>query len=212
MSDAARAAIDGAPPSPHGVHDVEGGACADPPAILASAALRARHRRPWPGPSRCTLRFAAARKEPSTSWDALGSRGLAATLGVTRWEDVRISMVDMQTVSIEANGTKLLRTFVELGFVDGRKRESVSPTKAWSLLLLFCKQQRIKPSEYREFGKPYGVKKSIQSIGVAMRAAFGLDDHPIHSYSKRNSLWEARFRVEEPAPEGERGQKRGRKG
>jgi hypothetical protein len=88
----------------------------------------------------------------------------------------------------------------------------VSPTTAWSLLLLICKKQRIKPSEYREFGKPNAAKKAIQEIGVAMREVFGLDDHPIHSYSKRNRVWEARFCVEAPTPEGERVQMRGGKG
>ena len=137
--------------------------------------------------------------------------GIAALLGVTRWEAIRITVVDSHTVRIEANGKTLLRTFVELGFVDGRKREIVTPTTAWPLFLLFCKMKRLKPSAYTSEGnsrnKPFGVKKAIERIGVALRAAFGLEEHPIHSYSKRSRLWEARFLVAAGAGEAPRGAK-----
>ncbi len=122
--------------------------------------------------------------------------GIAALLGVSRWEQIRFDVVDPHTVRIEANGKTLLRTFVELGFVDGRKRDIVTPTAAWPLFLLFYKRKRIKPSAYAEEGnKPFGVKKAIERIGAALRASFGLPEHPIHSYSKRSRLWEARFLV-----------------
>ncbi len=67
---------------------------------------------------------------------ALAGGGIAALLGATQWEDIRITFVDGHTVRIEAHGKALLRTFVELGFVDARKTEVV-PVKAWALLLVF---------------------------------------------------------------------------
>jgi hypothetical protein len=121
--------------------------------------------------------------------------GIAALLGATRWEEIRLTVVDGHTLRIEANGKTLLRTFVELGFVDGRKRDVVTPTSAWAVLVLFCKEGRIKPSAYREVGKPFGAKKAIERLGVAMRASFGLAEHPIHQYSKRSRQWETRFLV-----------------
>jgi len=84
---------------------------------------------------------------------------------------------------------------VELGFVDKRKTNDVVPTTAWTLLLVFCERGRIKPSAYATMGKAYGAKKAIERIGEVMRPAFGLKEHPIHSYSKREKLWEARFRI-----------------
>jgi hypothetical protein len=141
--------------------------------------------------------FAPRAVAPELPSEPPSALGIAALLGVTRWEEVRIAQVDGHTVRIEANGKTLLRTFVELGFVDGRKTALVTPTKAWSVLLLFCKQKRIKPSAYREHGAAYGVKKAIERLGSAMRASFGIAEHPIHAYSKRASLWEARFQVAE---------------
>ena len=125
--------------------------------------------------------------------------GLAAALGATRWEQIRITPVDGHTVRIEANGQALLRTFVELGFVDGRKREVVTPISAWALFLVFCREGRVKPSAYAKLGVASGAKKAIERIGSAMRQAFGLDQHPIHSYSKKSKLWEARFLAASPS-------------
>jgi hypothetical protein len=39
----------------------------------------------------------------------------------------------------------------------------------------------------------FGVKKAIERIGVALRGAFVLEEHPIRSYSKTTREWEARF-------------------
>ena len=87
----------------------------------------------------------------------------------------------------------VLRTFVELGFVDGRKREFVTPTTSWSLFVLFCKKGRIKSSEYAGLEKKaFGVKKMITRMGATLRA-----EHPIHTYSKRSRLRETRFLVAE---------------
>jgi hypothetical protein len=123
-------------------------------------------------------------------------RGLAAELGVSRWEQTRFSIVDGHTVRIEANGQSVLRTFVELGFVDRRKTEVVTPVAAWGLFLLFCKAGAIRPSEYAQYGKPYGAKKAVEGIGKAMTKAFGLEESPIRRYSRARGSWETRFLVE----------------
>jgi hypothetical protein len=85
--------------------------------------------------------------------------------------------------------------------VDGRKKDVVTPTLAWALLVMFCKKKRLKPSAYPQAGKAFGVKKAVERIGASMREAFGLVEHPIHSYSKTARLWEARFRIAEGAGE-----------
>jgi hypothetical protein len=123
------------------------------------------------------------------------AHGIAAVLGVQAWRDMRISFVDGTTVRIEAKGKTLLRTFVELGFVDARKRQIVTPVTAWALLLAFCKKGYVKPSEYGALGKPYGAKKAMEGLNRAMRASFGLEERPIAQYDKRRGQWTAKFRV-----------------
>jgi hypothetical protein len=77
-------------------------------------------------------------------------------------------------------------------------------------LLLFVKKGRLKPSAYAEVSrdKPFGAKKAIERIGKAMRASFGLAAHPIHSYSKRARLWEARFLIADGADREQGGEAR----
>jgi hypothetical protein len=124
--------------------------------------------------------------------------GLAARLGVTRWEDVRLSVVDDHTLRIESKGQTLLRTFVELGFVDARKKDVVRPVIAWGMLLLLCKKGEMRPSEYGEMGKAFAAKKAIERLGAALREAFGLEEHPVRTYSRRDGRWAPRFRVAAP--------------
>ena len=124
--------------------------------------------------------------------------GLAGQLGVTRWEEIRLTELDGHTLRVEANGKALLKTFVELGFVDRRKTGVVMPVQAWALLLVFCREGgRVKPSAYGTIGKPYAVKKAVEAIGKRMKVAFGIEEAPIRTYEKRDAAWVARFRVGE---------------
>jgi hypothetical protein len=134
--------------------------------------------------------------------------GIAALLGVNSWEQIRLIVLDGHTLRIEANGQTLLRTFVELGFVDKRKTEVVTPVTAWAMLILLCKKGMLRPSEYGQVGKAYGAKKAIERLGAPMRAAFGIAEHPIHEYSRRGGRWVPRFLV----AAGESGEVRNRQG
>lgn len=123
-----------------------------------------------------------------------GMAGIAAQLGATRWEDIRITMVDENTVRIEANGQSLLRTFVEMGFVDKRKKKSVTSVTGWKVLLLLCAKGVLRPSEYQQFGKQWAAKKGIESMRAQLQLAFGLQEDPLLSYLTRSG-WRPRFRV-----------------
>ena len=118
---------------------------------------------------------------------------LAALLGVTRWEDIRLIPVDDQTLRIEAKGQTLLRSFAELGFVDGRTKDA-RPVSGWHLLLLLCHKGVLRPSEYAEFGKKWGAKKGIEEMRKRLCAAFGLAEDPLLTYLSRKG-WRPRFRV-----------------
>jgi hypothetical protein len=120
--------------------------------------------------------------------------GLATLLGAARWEDIRILAVDEHTVRIEAGTEAVLRTFVELGFTDTRKKEGAKPVTGWHVLLLLCHKGVLRPSEYRQFGKQWGAKKGIEDMRRRLRLAFGLEGDPLLSYLTRTG-WRPRFRV-----------------
>jgi hypothetical protein len=121
--------------------------------------------------------------------------GLAAKLGIAKWEDVRILVVDAHTVRLDgSNGRALLTTFVELGLVDGRKVAVVTPVTAWALLRMICTHGKRMPSQYGEHGKKFGVKKVVFGLRAALKGAFGLEEDPFLSYSS-NGGWTPRFKV-----------------
>jgi hypothetical protein len=124
-------------------------------------------------------------------------RGIAAELGVVRWEPILVTLVDPQTVRIEANGNVLLKTFVELGFVDERRKDVVTPVTGWHLFVLILTQGRMRPSEYARFGTAYAATRAMSRMTAPLRAAFGISTSPMRKYSRKNG-WLPRFRVAPP--------------
>lgn len=126
-------------------------------------------------------------------------QGIAAELGATKWEDIGFVLVDGHTLRIEAVagagvGAVLLRTFVELGFSDARKRDELVPIIGWSVLLLILRKGHLRPSEYAEFGKAYAVKKGVEVVRRLLKTAFGLKGDPFLPY-RSDVGWAPRFRV-----------------
>jgi hypothetical protein len=122
------------------------------------------------------------------------STGIAAVLGVTRWEQIRVGIADGHTVRIEAGGKTVLKTFVDLGFFDGRSSETVMPVKAWSVFLAVCKDGRFRPSDYGKIGEAMSAKKAIETVRNTLREAFGIEGNPFREYTVREG-WRARFLV-----------------
>ena len=118
--------------------------------------------------------------------------GIAAALGVTRWGQIRMTMVDEMTVRIQGNGASVLKTFVELGFLDKRKVGEAMPVQAWGLFVLLCRQGRFRPSAYAQMGKKWGAKKAVQTMRDALKGVFGLAEDPLLGYSPKGG-WAARF-------------------
>lgn len=125
--------------------------------------------------------------------------GLAAEIGAKMWEDIAITEIDGTTVRIACTdgasvGSIAMRTFVELGFADSRKKGDLVPIIAWSVLLLMIRNGRLRPSHYAQFGKSYAVKKGIEVTRKLLKAAFGLERDPFLPY-RRATGWAPRFRV-----------------
>lgn len=140
------------------------------------------------------LRETLSRDPARPSLRAPSSPGaLAATLGVTRWEDMRLLFVDEHTLRIEGTRETLVRSFVDLGFIDGRKKDVV-PVISWHVLLILCLKGVLRPSEYARFGKQWGAKKGLGDLRRRLRGAFGLESDPLLGYLTRMG-WRPRFRV-----------------
>jgi hypothetical protein len=156
-----------------------------------SLALVGRPVAPAPGPTKARAKAKAAAREARRA-----SPGIAALLGVTAWNQIRMAEVDGHTLRVEGNGKSMLCTFVELGFADGRKN-SVEPIIAWSVLMLMVAKGRMMPSEYARFGKRWAPKKGLEKLRVLLCAAFGLEPDPIQRYFSKTG-WVPKFRVAAP--------------
>ncbi len=126
-------------------------------------------------------------------------QGIATEIGAAKWEDIKVTEIDERTLRIECvdgegKGAAVLRTFVELGFVDSRKKEELTPVIAWSVLRLMLAKGRIRPSEYASFGKAFAAKKGIAVVRRLLKASFGLKTEPMLAYRAHDG-WRPRFRV-----------------
>jgi hypothetical protein len=110
--------------------------------------------------------------------------------GATRWNEIRIALVDSTTVHIDLPGASVRRTHVDLGMALVRNRE---PTRPWHLLVAVCEHHGVFQSH--EFGGADATKKLVSRLGAALGAIFGLREPAFHPYRPREG-WQARFRAE----------------
>jgi hypothetical protein len=117
-------------------------------------------------------------------------RGSARSLPKpARWQDVKILLVDGETVTIEVAGKFGRLTFIDMGLAGRGNRK---PTKAWSLLTMCCEGQgrfRWKP-----FGTFENARQVVARLRKSLRATFGLDDDPFHEFSYTDQ-WRTKFRA-----------------
>jgi hypothetical protein len=114
--------------------------------------------------------------------------------GVERWNQVRICLINQQTVRIDVPGRKQRCTYVDLGMAQRGSRE---PTRQWEMLVAFCEAHGVFVG--RRFGGPKATKKVISRLGIELRALFGLTDKPFLDY-RTDRGWEARFQALSDVP------------
>jgi hypothetical protein len=110
--------------------------------------------------------------------------GIAALIGATSWERIRITVVDGHTVRIGCGGTAIRRTYRDLGLHAENSRE---PTRKWRLLLAICAAH----GRYR--GTRAERRAESQAIYVLrgkLKAAFGLAEDPFGAW---DDGWRAKF-------------------
>ena len=110
----------------------------------------------------------------------------------TRWEDIKIQIVSNNSVRIKVNGKKTeRRTFVEMGFKDGRRGDL--PDSYWNFFIELARHN----GQLKEWPQKTNsaVQKRIQIIGKRLQAIFGLKEKPIYRYNKRDG-YITKFKME----------------
>ena len=110
---------------------------------------------------------------------------LAALLGATSFDQLRVTAVDGHTVRIGCGRRAVRRTYRDLGLHSAMTRE---PTKKWAILLEVCAGHGT--FRWRDFGEFHAVSQAVSVLRRRLRDAFGLDDDPFHGF---DNGWRARF-------------------
>ena len=116
--------------------------------------------------------------------------------GVQRWNQVRMCLVDQQTVRIDVPGKSIRATHVDLGLAHRRSRE---PTRLWEVLVELCEEHGY--FKTRRFGSKHATKQALSRLRKGLWAIFGLEDDPFEPY-RRGTGWRARFQARPDLPDG----------
>ncbi len=110
---------------------------------------------------------------------------LAALLGATSWEEIRITVVDGFTVRIGCRRRAVLRTYQDLGLYGGHTR---GPTRKWELLVAICEGHGT--FAWRDFGTFHAASQAVSVLRRQLRDAFGIAGDPFFGW---DGGWKARF-------------------
>jgi hypothetical protein len=111
--------------------------------------------------------------------------GIAALVGATAWNQIRITVVDGHTVRISCGRTTVRRTYRDLGLHAENSRE---PTKKWTLLLAICAEHGT--FRWKDFGSFHAVSQATSVLRGKLKEAFGLEEDPFHAFANG---WRAKF-------------------
>ena len=106
-----------------------------------------------------------------------------------RWEDVRITLVDGETVSVEIAGKFQRLTYIDMGLVGRSNRKA---TKAWALLVACCEGKGT--FRWKVFGTFENARQVVTRLRKALRAVFAVDEDPFHDFTYTDQ-WRTRFRA-----------------
>jgi hypothetical protein len=150
-----------------GGHVVRRGAAADPPKPPAPPKARPVEKRPK---------------------KALGVVTRATTIaGATKWTEVRIALIDDETVRIDVGRRVYRCTHIDLGMAHAKNRE---PTQAWKILVMVC--QGRGSWRWQELGGFKVAKQAVSRLRARLRAIFGIEESPFYGYRALDA-WRARF-------------------
>lgn len=96
------------------------------------------------------------------------------------WDEITIEITSRDTIRVSCRGGAKSYNAYELGFVDRRMVDRFN--NQWRLLEAFAKQNGQifwKSKSSRE-----GIQKTVQALKELLCRIFGIDDAPIHNYTK----------------------------
>ena len=107
----------------------------------------------------------------------------------TKWEDIKITIVDDETVSIKTPNGKRRFTYHQIGLADGRS--SNKPTILWKLLKIFAQSQgKIKPNtdDYRP-----ELPDTAKRLNKHLQGLFGISDSIYRGHYKAKKGYETKI-------------------
>lgn len=101
----------------------------------------------------------------------------------TKWEDVKITLVDNENVRVETPQGKMLCHYIDLNMKDIRCGR---PRKVWATLNLFAKNQGIFPPEYHDYRESLikALPEKAKRLNSHLKELFGIEES-IFKYNYR---------------------------
>ena len=126
--------------------------------------------------------------ESTPRTDDLGSGNPFRCMTDLRWDEIVIQFITPEAVRIRARRIKARYTYAEMGFKDGRSRDA-SPDCIWRRLYLYAKYRGEVDwrTENIDEENRKMMKRTVSTIRKRLKAFFGIDDDPFHSYRKEGS-------------------------
>ena len=124
----------------------------------------------------------ASNARPAATSPALRS------LSAKTWREVKIKLVDGETILVDIAGNYQRLTYVDLGLAGTRNRK---PVKAWALLRACCEARDVPLERLRRVREREAI---VTRLRRAMCTAFGMDDDPFEKFSYKDQ-WRTRFKA-----------------
>ncbi|MGO8992392.1 MAG: hypothetical protein ACLQVI_03625 [Polyangiaceae bacterium] len=114
------------------------------------------------------------------------TRGLALP-PIAKWRDLRVCLLDGDTVRLDGGGKYARFTASELGLVWTSTHK---PTRAWEVLAMTCEHGGL--LDYKKFDSRWDVvRRHVSDLGKRMQALFGVHEPPFEE--PRDGVYRAKF-------------------
>ena len=115
---------------------------------------------------------------------------------VTKWSELRVCLLDGETVRFDGAGKYVRCTLHDLGMASKQNRKA---TRAWDVLVRTCVGEGR--FEHRVFDRRWDVaRRHVSDLGRKLQALFGIWEVPFEE--PKGGEYRAKFRAREGVPEG----------
>jgi hypothetical protein len=110
------------------------------------------------------------------------------------WNELRICMVDGETILLTAAGINSRRTYVDMGMADGGNRK---PLKHWKIFIAMLEGEGT--FKWHVFGTYEKVAKQVSLLRGSLRRALGVESDPFEAIDDGQG-WRPRFIAKREPP------------